>query len=80
MFNLTGKKNLKRNQNEEIETVVVDVSEHELERKKYYIGKQKYHTIKPQVLGNQKNAKIICTAFSAGKTHNFVLEKKVKSG
>ena len=34
MFNLPGKKILNRNQNEEIETVVVDVSEHEIERPK----------------------------------------------
>lgn len=83
VFNLPGKKKLNRNQNEEIETVVVDVSEHEIERpkkkqKKYYSGKQKYHTIKSQVLANKKSAKIICTAFSAGKTHDFSLFKKSK--
>ena len=84
VFNLPGKKHLNRNQNEEIETVVVDVSEHEIERpqtqqKKYYSGQQKYHTIKSQVLANKKSAKIICTAFSAGKTHDFSLLKKSKS-
>jgi hypothetical protein len=50
----------------------VDVSEHEIERpqkkqKKYYSGKQKYHTIKSQVLANTKSTEIICTAFSNGK-------------
>lgn len=83
VFNLPGKKILNRSQNEEIETVVVDVSEHEIERpqkkqKKYYSGKQKYHTIKSQVLANKKSAKIICTAFSEGKTHDFSLFKKSK--
>lgn len=83
LFNLPGKKIMNRNQNKEIETVVVDVSEHEIERpqkkqKKYYSGKQKYHTIKSQVLANQKSAKIICTAFSAGKSHDFSLFKKSK--
>lgn len=85
VFNLPGKKILNRSQNEEIETVVVDVSEHEIERpkkkqKKYYSGKQKYHTIKSQVLANKKSAKIICTAFSEGKTHDFSLFKKSKIG
>ena len=85
MFNLPGKKILNRSQNEEIETVVVDVSEHEIERpqkkqKKYYSGQQKYHTIKSQVLANKKSAKIICTAFSEGKTHDFSFFKKSKIG
>ncbi|MEG4501972.1 transposase family protein [Microcoleus sp. F10-C6] len=59
------------------------MSEHEIERpqkkqNKYYSGKQKYHTIKSQVLANQKSAEIICTAFSNGKTHDFSLFKKSK--
>jgi hypothetical protein len=67
LFNLPGKKILYQSQNE-IETVAVDVSEHEIERpqkkqKKYYSGKQKYHTIKSQVLANTKSTEIICTAF-----------------
>ena len=61
------------------------MSEHEIERpqkkqKKYYSGKQKYHTIKSQVLANQKSAEIICTAFSNGKTHDFSLFKKSQLG
>jgi len=84
LFNLPGKKILYQSQNE-IETVAVDVSEHEIERpqkkqKKYYSGKQKYHTIKSQVLANKKSAEIICTAFSNGKTHDFSLFKKSKIG
>ena len=84
LFNLPGKKILYPSKNS-IETVAVDVSEHEIERpqkkqKKYYSGKQKYHTIKSQVLANQKTAEIICTAFSNGKTHDFSLFKKSKLG
>jgi hypothetical protein len=82
LFNLPGKKNLCLSPNE-IETVAVDVSEHEIERpkkkqQKYYSGKQKYHTIKSQVLANKKSGEIICTAFSKGKTHDFSLFKKSK--
>lgn len=82
LFNLPGKKILYQSQNE-IETVAVDVSEHEIERpqkkqKKYYSGQQKYHTIKSQVLANTKSTEIICTAFSNGKTHDFSLFKKSK--
>jgi hypothetical protein len=63
----------------------VDVSEHEIERpqkkqKKYYSGKQKYHTIKSQVLANTKSTEIICTAFSNGRTHDFSSLKKSKIG
>jgi hypothetical protein len=63
----------------------VDVSEHEIERpqkkqKKYYSGKQKYQTIKSQVLANTKSTEIICTAFSNGKTQNFSLFKSKDSG
>ena len=84
LFNLPGKKILYQSNNE-IETVAVDVSEHEIElaqkkQKKYYSGKQKYHTIKSQVLANQKSSEIICTAFSNGKTHDFSLFKKSKIG
>jgi hypothetical protein len=84
LFNLPGKKIFYQSNNE-IETVVLDVSEHEIERpkkkqRKYYSGKQKYHTIKSQVLANQKTAAIMCTAFSNGKTHDFSLFKKSKIG
>ena len=63
----------------------MDVSEHEIERspkkqKKYYSGKQKYHTIKSQVLANTKSTEIICTAFINGKTHDFSLFKKSNFG
>ncbi|MEG4824942.1 IS5 family transposase [Microcoleus sp. F8-C1] len=83
LFNLPRKKIFYPSKNP-IETVAVDVSEHEIERpqkkqKKYY-SDQKYHTIKSQVLANPKTAEIICTAFSNGKTHDFSLFKKSKIG
>ncbi|MEG4508542.1 IS5 family transposase [Microcoleus sp. F6_B4] len=85
LFNLPGKNFFCRGDIPEMETVAVDVSEHEIERpkkkqKKYYSGKQKYHTIKSQVLANTKSTEIICTAFSNGKTHDFNLFKKSKIG
>ena len=85
LFNLPGKKVFYQGQIQEIETVAVEVSEHEIERppkkqKKYYSDQPKYHTIKSQVLANTKSAEIICTAFSNGKTHDFSLFKKSKLG
>jgi hypothetical protein len=86
LFNLPSKKKISNYQSpNEIETVAVDVSEHEIERpqkkqKKYYSGKQKYHTIKSQVLANTKSTEIICTAFSNGKTHDFSYFQKSKIG
>lgn len=58
-FNLAGKKELREGGNE-IEVIVVDVSEHEIERpeknqKDYYSGKQGYHTIKSQLIVNKKS-------------------------
>lgn len=81
---MPGKKIIYQSENE-IETVVLDVSEHERERpqkkqNKYYSGKQKYHTIKSQVLANPKSAEIICTAFSNGKTYDFSVFKKSQLG
>lgn len=81
LFNLPGKKNLGQSYNE-IECVVVDVSEHEIERppkrkqKKYYSGKPKYHAIKAQVLAKIKSASIICKAFIEGKNQDFSWLKK----
>lgn len=84
LFTLPGKKQLNQKENE-IEIVAVDVSEHEVERpqkkqKTYYSGKQGYHTIKSQLLANQKSAKIICTAFAKGYIHDFNLFKTSKIG
>ena len=80
LFNLIGKKGL-REAGDEIEVIVVDVSEHEIERpekkqKKYYSGKQGYHTIKSQLLVNKKSAEIICVSMGKGSTHDFTLFKE----
>lgn len=82
LFNLPGKKELNQSNNE-LEKITVDVSEHEVERpkkkqKSYYSGKQKCHTIKCQLLANQKNGQIICTAISSGKVHDFKIFKTSK--
>jgi hypothetical protein len=82
LFNLPGKKMLYRSESE-IETVAVDVSEHEIERpkkkqKSYYSGKQKCHTMKLQLIANQKSLEIICIACGKGKIHDFKIFKKSK--
>ena len=41
----------------------------------YYSGKKKRHTLKAQVVVNQANGQIICTAFGKGKVHDFRLFK-----
>ncbi|WP_216087037.1 IS5 family transposase [Stanieria cyanosphaera] len=84
LFNLPGKK-VVRASNGTIETVVVDVSEHEIERPKkkqqcYYSGKQGYHTLKSQVLVDIKTKQIICTAYSKGKVHDFQIWKTSQIG
>ncbi|WP_254064748.1 transposase family protein [Microcystis aeruginosa] len=63
LFNLPGKKALLES-NSEIEVIVVDVSEQEIERpkkkqKSCYSGKQGYHTLKSQVVADQKSEQVI---------------------
>ena len=41
----------------------------------YYSGKKKRHTLKAQVVVNQANGQIICTAFGKGQEHDFHLFK-----
>ena len=41
----------------------------------YYSGKKKRHTLKVQVVVNQANGQIICTAFDKGRVHDFRLFK-----
>lgn len=48
---------------------------HKNKQKHYYSGKKKRHTQKVQVVINKKNARILCTAFSNGKRHDFALFK-----
>ena len=79
-FRLPGKKILlEPSINEEL--VLMDVMESPIERpkkyqKSFYSGKQKEHTLKTQVVFGLKTNKIICLAYSKGKTHDFKLFKK----
>jgi hypothetical protein len=77
-FRLPGKKQLY--QTGSIGSVVaVDGTESPIERQKkqrgYYIGKKKWHTLKAQVVVNQADGQIICTAFGKGRVHDFRLFK-----
>ena len=51
----------------------------ESNKKRYYSGKKKQHTMKAQVVIDKSSRKIICTAFSAGKRHDFKLFKESKT-
>ena len=78
-FRLPGKKQLDQNAYT-WNVVVVDVTESPIERPKnkqrsYYSGKKKHHTLKVQVVVNQADGQIICTAFEQGRVHDFRLFK-----
>ncbi len=44
----------------------------------YYSAKKKQHHLKTQVVIDQKDGKILCTAFAKGQQHDFSLFKKSK--
>ena len=78
-FSLPGKKELWKISSEN-QAVVMDVMESQIERpqnsqKKFWSGKHKKHTLKTQVVVDQKTFKIICLAHGLGKTHDFQLLK-----
>lgn len=78
-FRLPGKKELWKKSAEE-ELVVMDVMESKIERpkkrqKQFYSGKQKEHTLKTQLVIEQKNNRIVCLVNGKGKTHDFQLFK-----
>ena len=82
VFTLPGKKCLQES-NTSIDAIVIDVTESPIERpkktqKRFFSGKKKRHTLKSQVIVNQKTGEIICTAHSQGKTHDFTLFKQSK--
>lgn len=82
LFNLPRKKALLES-NSEIEVIVVDVSEQEIERpkkkqKSCYSGKQGYHTLKSQVVADQKSEQVICVRCEKGRVHDFRLWKESK--
>lgn len=60
--------------------MVVDVTETPIERpkknKKFYSGKKKKHTLKSQIVVEQKTKLIVCTAVGKGKEHDFKLFKR----
>lgn len=85
-FRLPGKKELWQTQRKE-ELVVMDVMESQIERpkkhqKQFYSGKQKEHTLKTQLVIQQKSGLIVCLVNGKGKTHDFKLFKnsRVKFG
>jgi hypothetical protein len=75
-FHLPGKKTLLKS-DAQYEVVLVDVTETSCKRPKKqsrnYSGKKKCHIIKMQVVVDKLSGKIICTAFSEGKKHDFKL-------
>jgi DDE superfamily endonuclease len=88
---LPGKKALLSGKNK-YEIVIVDATECPIERpkrrtrgrhknvqKKFYSGKKKKHTVKEQLVVDTKTKKIVATAFTNGKTHDFKLFKKSES-
>lgn len=48
-------------------------------QKKARGGRKKRHTLKTQVVVNKKTKRVICTAFSNGKRHDFRLFKESKT-
>ncbi|MEH1906852.1 IS5 family transposase [Nostoc sp.] len=82
IFTLPGKKKL-ASSNYQLEVVVVDVTESPIERpkkkqKNFYSGKKKQHTLKSQVIVDQANGQIICTAHGKGREHDFRIFKNSK--
>lgn len=62
---------------------LVDVTECAIQRPKnaelqdsYYSGKKKKHTIKMQLIIDEKTKEIVSVAFDSGSTHDFLLFKK----
>lgn len=85
-FRLPGKKGLWQSSSDE-ELVVMDAMESQIERpkkrqKQFYSGKQREHTLKTQLVIQQKTGQIVCLVNGKGKTHYFKLFKnsQVKFG
>lgn len=82
LFRLPGKKYLIKSF-EKIPVIVMDVTETPVERpkrqqKRFYSGKKKRHTLKSQLVIEQKTGLIICTFFGRGQQHDFSLFKNSK--
>jgi hypothetical protein len=66
---------------EELEVVLIDVTESPVERpkhgqRKWYSGKKKRHTIKTQIIVDAKTLMIIAVFIDVGSTHDFKIFKK----
>ena len=78
-FSLPGKKELLNTSVAE-NLIVMDVMESPIEKprrcqKGFFSGKQRAHTLKTQVVIEQKSLRIICLGHGKGKTHDFRLLK-----
>lgn len=78
-FNLPGKKELRKSDTKN-NLIVMDVMESPIEKplthqKKFFSGKKKEHTLKTQIIIEQKTRRIWCLAHGKGKTHDFKLFK-----
>ncbi len=78
-FSLPGKKELWKISSQS-DLVVMDVMESPIERPKigqrrFFSGKQGEHTLKTQVIIQQKSSQIICLGHGKGRTHDFRLFK-----
>ncbi len=78
-FRLPGKKKLWQSSSDE-GLVVMDVMESQIEKpkrrqKQFYSGKQREHTLKTQLVIQQKTGQIVCLVNGKGKTHDFKLFK-----
>ncbi len=78
-FNLPGKKELRKYSSDN-NLIVMDVMESSLEKpkqkqKSFFSGKKKEHTLKTQIIIEQKTGLILCLAHGKGKTHDFKLFK-----
>src|SRR5438270_10768925 len=45
-------------------------------QRRFYSGKKKRHTLKPQLVIDKVSQKVICTSFIHGKRHDFHLFKQ----
>ncbi len=80
MIRVTSLPNRKALMDKGIDTIVIDVSEQQIERplkkqKKYYSGKKKKHTIKAQIVICLKTFKIYSIRCEKGHVHDFSLFK-----
>jgi hypothetical protein len=79
-FSLLGQKEL-LDDSLAADSVVIDVTEIEIERpkkrqKSFYSGKKKRHTLKVQVVVEQTTGLVLCTYLEKGKKHDFRIFKE----